>query len=366
MANQQYADQKCPLQFTKGEIDRAGDSIRHKVQGEARAEAIRKIQAFREFHLYPLMLLKNHLARTSKKVGRNIIVARRLKRLPTILDKLERPTLNGQQNNTIRVTTMQDVAGCRAIVKNKKQLIDLLKRLQQSRSVHQIINTRDYLTKPKDDGYGGIHLIYSCYSGQEAAHNWKGAKVEVQLRTELQHAWATSLEIIDTLKGMNLKTGREGHEDWREFFASAGRIVAHQEGLCLLEPKQLLQIRTELSVLEKKLNVMHEISRFAFGITYANHVRLTRRNGDGLYLITSPVQDLKKEGGFLNIKVYSYKRSESDVALRDLNRAELDDTIFQSVLVSVQNARTLRQAYPNFFGSTRDFTRFIRSNLVQI
>ena len=42
-------------------------------------------------------------------------------------------------------------------------------------------------------------------------------KIEIQLRTELQHAWATSLEIIDTLENIKLKTSNEGHEEWRRF-----------------------------------------------------------------------------------------------------------------------------------------------------
>lgn len=77
------------------------------------------IQNFRELHLYPLMLMKNHLARAAAKIDKKTIVARRLKRLSTIIDKLERPTLdNGKTSNAIRVTRMQDIGGCRAIVKN--------------------------------------------------------------------------------------------------------------------------------------------------------------------------------------------------------------------------------------------------------
>ncbi|MFA0046705.1 RelA/SpoT domain-containing protein [Vibrio sp. 10N.261.51.F11] len=366
MANQQYSDQKRPLAFTKGEIDRAGNNIRHRVETDERNKAIKKIQNFREFHLYPLILLKNHLSRTSRKVGKKIIVARRLKRLPTIIDKLERPTLDGQRPNSIRVTTMQDIAGCRAIVKNKKQLFGLKKRLEQSRSVHEIINTRDYLTCPKDDGYGGIHLIYSCYKGQDAEHEWKGAKVEVQLRTELQHAWATSLEIIDTLKGMNLKTSRDGHQNWRRFFALAGKLVAHHEGLCKVEPDELLQVRKELTALDEVLEVRREITRYVLGISFAHHKSVKKRNGDGLYLIMfpEPKVDEKSSEIQLNVQVATYSRKESELALARLNESELDDSILLSVLVSAPNARILKQAYPNYFGSTQQFTDFIKENLV--
>ncbi|MCS6233533.1 GTP pyrophosphokinase, partial [Shewanella baltica] len=127
MANGQYEDQKRPLTISKKQIEKAARSIRHGVDGAERIEAIEKIQSFREFHLYPLMLMKNHLIRTAKKVSPKVIVARRLKRLPTIINKLERETLDGKTANAIKLTRMQDIAGCRAIVKNKAELY-LLKK----------------------------------------------------------------------------------------------------------------------------------------------------------------------------------------------------------------------------------------------
>ncbi len=329
MASKQYIDQKRPLSFTKGVIDRAGDDIRHGVLGEDRVEAIKKIQNFREFHLYPLMLLKNHLLRTSNKVNKKIIVARRLKRLPTIVNKLERPTLDGITPNSIRVTTMQDIAGCRAIVKSTKQLFALKKRLESSRSVHQIINTRDYLTIPKEDGYGGIHLIYSCYKGHDDEHSWKGAKVEVQLRTELQHAWATSLEIIDTLMGMNLKTSKEGHLEWRRFFAISGRLVAHEEKLCELSDNELLELRNEITVLEQELEVRRNIARYSMAISFVGHKRIpkNKQSSNGMFLIMIPMPDLNrlKQNNELqlNVKIMNFNSKDSEIALEKLNESEL-------------------------------------------
>lgn len=214
MANGQYADQKRALDYSKNQINNAARDIRHGVEGQTRIEAIEKIQNFREFHLYPLMLLKNHLARISKKVSSKVVVARRLKQLSTIIDKLERPTLDGTSTNSIKMTRMQDIAGCRAIVRNTKELYALKERLEKSESVHRITHEKDYLSSPKESGYGGYHLIYSCYEGLAEEHPWKKASVEVQLRTQLQHAWATSLEIIDTLEDINLKTSIKGHDKW--------------------------------------------------------------------------------------------------------------------------------------------------------
>ncbi|HHP0489449.1 RelA/SpoT domain-containing protein [Vibrio harveyi] len=359
MANQQYNNQKKPLKYSKNSIDKAAKEIRHGIQGAERQDAIVKIQSFREFHLYPLMLLKNHLARTSNKVSNKIIVARRLKRLSTIIDKLERPTLDGQGSNAIKLTRMQDIAGCRAIVKNLTQLKKLQRKLEQSRSVHQIINTKDYLTCPKKSGYGGIHLVYSCYEGQKEGHEWKKAKVEVQLRTELQHAWATSLEIIDTLEHTKLKTRTEGDQKWRRFFELAGKLVAHEEKACRIEDeKELLQLRVELSDLNDELEVIAKLARYSMAITFTTEKENPKpfKNGQGFFLtcIHKPV-----DGKPPTVSVEFFPLKLSDQALKKLNESDLDTTILVAVLVAASDVRALKQAYPNYFGSTRKFRDFL-------
>lgn len=361
MANLQYKNQKKPLLVSKKEIDRAATSIRHGVTGEDRLVAIKTIQNFREFHLYPLMLLKNHLVRTSAKVSGKTNVARRLKRLSTIVDKLERTTLDGESVNAIKLTRMQDIAGCRAIVKDLKKLKALKERLEKSTSVHRIIKTRDYLI-PKPSGYGGVHLIYSCYEGQAELHEWKKAKVEVQLRTELQHAWATSLEIIDTLEQTNLKTSHDGHEKWREFFALAGKLVAHHETACIIEDqKKLNSLRVRLADLSNQLEVIPKIARYTLAINFATDKKILKRskNGQGMFLVKMYHPD--EEG--IRVTVEFFRLKDSDSALERLNEADLDETIAISALVSASDVRALKQAYPNYFGSTKKFVEFLEGQV---
>lgn len=58
MANHQYQNQKKSLNYSKKHIDRSATSIRNKIFGPERDLAIEAIQNFREYHLYPLMLIK--------------------------------------------------------------------------------------------------------------------------------------------------------------------------------------------------------------------------------------------------------------------------------------------------------------------
>lgn len=369
MANAIYQNQKICLRFSKNAIDNASRRIRIGCTDEERLESIKMIQNFREIHMYPLMLMKNHLARAAKSIDRNIIVARRLKRLATIIDKLERPTLDGKNNNAIRLTRMQDIGGCRAIVKNANQLIKLHQKLVVSRSAHKIIHTSDYLS-PKESGYGGVHLIYSCFENSEEENEWKKTKIEVQLRTKLQHSWATSLEIIDTLEQMNLKTSIDGHDEWREFFALAGKLVAHDDGFIKISPIDLDSHQKRLKELEVKLNVISKLLRFSLAIratTSPNNPYLKKKNV-GMCLISLEPNNIKKTTEkdkteiSLTLNVRAFKVNETHKALEALNEIELNKDIPLSVLLSTSDAKNLKKAYPNYFGSSNEFTNFIKKH----
>ncbi|WP_081007904.1 RelA/SpoT domain-containing protein [Vibrio alginolyticus] len=360
MGNKAYQSQKKSLEYTKGEIDRAAESIRKGCNQVEREGAIKAIQNFREVHLYPLMLMKNHVVRTANRVNKKIIVARRLKRLPTIINKLERSTLDGKTENKIKFTRMQDIGGCRAIVKDLEQLKKLKRKLESSKSVHTIIRTNDYLI-PKDSGYGGVHLIYSCFEGSESRTPWTKLKIEVQLRTELQHNWATSLEIIDIVEGLNLKTSTENHNSWRSFFSIAGKLVAHKEGALFLEKSQYNLYLLKLFRYEMELNALSVLGRSAIAINSAtNKANLGKfpKSSTGMFLL-----DYKFIDSHLEMRIRHFNSKNVDNALRELAKSEADKEINISVLLSSEDARNLKKAYPNYFGSTSEFMKFISNEI---
>ncbi|MBC3930071.1 RelA/SpoT domain-containing protein [Undibacterium curvum] len=361
MVNRVYESQKCSLRFSKKDISRAGHSIRHGCVDEERRHAIEKIQNYREIHLYPLMLIKNHIDSATKRVSKNATVVRRLKMLSTIIHKLERPTLDGQRENAIDLTRMQDIGGCRAIVANLRQLNELRERLGKSRSIHRITKTYDYLT-PKESGYGGVHLVYSCFSGAEIDSQWKNTKIEVQLRTELQHAWATSLEIIDTLENFNLKTSVDGHVEWRRFFKIAGILVAHKEGAVVLEQKLLDESIDELRLLETQLEVRKRLAKYnvAMRLTTGNaSLTIKKVRPDDLYLVRLFRVDESRFKG----TVTPYRARDKNEALQKLAESESSSDLVAAVIVSAKNVKNLKKAYPNYLGSTKVFRDFLVSYL---
>jgi ppGpp synthetase/RelA/SpoT-type nucleotidyltranferase len=370
MTNSVYQNQKVELRYSKSSVDKAAREIRHGCAGDLRADAIDKIQNFRETHMYPLMLIKNRLAKASKAIDEKIIVARRLKRLPTIIDKLERPTLDGKSSNAIKLTRMQDIGGCRAIVADLYQLDLLRSKLKKSRSVHKIKHEYDYLS-PKESGYSGVHLVYSCYDQSDDNNPWKKTKIEVQLRTELQHAWATSLEIIDVLEQTKLKTSMEDHVEWREFFAKSGKLVAHKEGAIELTEEDLQSYKARVYELDEKLEASTKLLKYTIAINVSTSGKNGLTKSKGMCLVYLDKKDFEEQGikdkkVSMTIRAKQYKTNESDNALNDLNEAEKNDDILFSVLLSTSDAKSLKKAYPNYFGSTSEFSQFIVSQTKSI
>lgn len=365
MANPIYQNQKKAMTYSKKQVSKAGRKLRKGATGTEAMEAIQKIQDFRASHSYPLTLIKNHIWRTAKKVDQNVLVARRLKRLPTILDKLRRPTLDGKTPNSLDVSRMQDIGGCRAIFDRPKDVYLLLEKLKVSRTVHSIVRCDDYIANPKPSGYRGIHLVYSCYeeAKDDEDADWKGHKIEVQIRSQYQHAWSTAIELVDLYEGTRLKTSTEGDDKWREFFrALSESMYPLERAMELPEDERTLDniFGPESTERDKKIKSYSE-SMDKVKVIGAELCVVEKLLGYTMAL-DSVVDNGKKNGVFV-LAIYQkeesftgdlrwFKDSQREAAIELYDKHELDSEVYQTVLVGAQGAGTLAQAYPNFFADT--------------
>ena len=140
------------------------------------------------------------------------MVSERLKRLDAIHLKLRRP-----ENRQMKLSTMQDVAGCRAVV-------DSLKAGRELASLYSKVS-HDYITTPKPDGYRSLHIVEHYEPRSDADERYRGCKIEIQIRSRLQHGWAAALETVDFVRKEKLKLGG-GDQDWRRFFILAASAIA--------------------------------------------------------------------------------------------------------------------------------------------
>ncbi len=148
--------------------------------------------------------LRYHVDKGGGRVGDRIEVTQRLKRMDTLIDKLGRQTGN--------VTQMHDIGGVRAVVPRPRQVYAVRRRLLKSWT---IVRERDYIAKPKSDGYRAVHLIVSR----------QGVPIEVQLRTVAQDVWANTVEEQGRELGVGLKFGAGG-ADLQGVFVSMAETLA--------------------------------------------------------------------------------------------------------------------------------------------
>jgi ppGpp synthetase/RelA/SpoT-type nucleotidyltranferase len=324
--------------------------------GVETAEDLEVIDNWRSAHSQPLQTIKMLLKGRAKAVDKDAIVAQRLKRLPSIRAKLKRESLRLQQ--------MQDLGGCRAIVKDMPALLALAGKFQESVEKdpkkdeyrrHQIEWQKNYVIDPKPDGYRGIHYVFSYQTGTQHLKCFEGLLIEVQIRTKLQHAWATAVEIVDTFTGQELKSALKtqiGDRSWRRFFALMGTAIAMRERAPLVPgtPTTATALRRELREYARRTDVRRVLSGLQAAV---QRIGTGTGSGTGAFV-------LELNADARSIRVTSFAASELEAAqqyLFDKERESKDQPSIQVVYVSVEKMDALKVAYPNYYLDTTLFLR---------
>lgn len=334
-----------PLHSKKA-VRRAGERIGKRLGTAAELEQAREMVGnFRSAHGYPLLAVTVNARARALAVSDDAIVARRLKRLPTIMDKLERyPDMN--------VTTMQDLGGCRVVFESVEDVEELVEALRSSkRTQNQIVRYYDYIREdpgPKTSGYRGVHLVYEYRASQQAFH---GLRVELQVRTALQHAWATAVETMDLFSNSGLKYGR-ADTDLERFFVVASSLMAVEEKTTLVPGAtgSLAALETELRSLETKVGAISRLE--GYNAIVSQHAHSNRRSALTL--------ELKRREQELTVTVHE-RIADAERRLAELEAR--DDDNLDAVLVNVSQIGQLESAYPNYYANSTAFTEFLRGHL---
>jgi Region found in RelA / SpoT proteins len=303
--------------------------------------ALQIINNWRASHQYPLNTFQVTLRRKARSLHSNVLVSQRIKRLDSIRRKLS--------TTTIQLHQMQDIGGCRAVVDRPQHVIRLRDLYAESRFGHVLKNEKDYIQQPKDDGYRSVHMIYR-YAGTENTHQYDNLQIEVQMRSTLQHAWATAVEAVGTFTKQALKW-RGGDADWHRFFVLMSSAMANIEKCQLVDgtPKTRKELAAQLRELSTQLRV-HDTLR-AYSLTL-NYVGGGLRQSDAKLLLVhmKPAENKVEVRGFRLRE--SQQANELYTALEEkIDPASAD----QAVLVSVDSLQALQRAYPNYFLDTARF-----------
>lgn len=182
-----------------------------------------------------------------------------------------------------------------------------------------------------------------------------GFHVELQLRTNLMHAWATAVEIVDTFAGTQIKTSSpdEMATDWDRYFALASAAMALAEGTPVPDgtPATEAGIRKAFD----GVNSGALTSRIA-GWSQTIHETSMRIHRGSYFLLELDIQNQ-------TIIVTQYSNpTEADIAYRQAELPDRGDA--DSVLVAGRSLSDIRHAYPNYFADTTRFTDFVHSFIV--
>jgi hypothetical protein len=332
-------------QYSKGQIDDAGDVlISPQSTYDEREEALVIINNWRACHNFPLNTFKMGLLGKTEKVDSKGLVAQRIKRLSSIKLKLERfPGM--------KLSRMQDIAGCRAIVSSVAN-VDALAALYKTKKgiKHELHREDDYIRNPKASGYRGVHLVYRYFSDRKETYN--GLSVEVQLRSQIQHNWATAVETAGMFVQQALKSS-QGEEAWLRFFSLMGSALAIREKSPTVPdtPAMITTLRKELRRFAKQIDVVNRLT------AYGQALKIAERPGQkkSRYFVVE-VDYVAKQ-----LKIRGYLPEQLQLATDDYAQTERRiSATNDAVLVSVDSINALRRAYPNYYLDTHAFIQLVR------
>lgn len=333
-------------QYTPQEVNAAGRALGQTafpVTSEEGQEALNVINNWRSSHAYPLNTFQITLRNRARRIERKVIIAQRAKRLDSIHRKL-------RAKSTMRMTQMQDIAGCRAVFSKLSDVYKLVDLYKSRQFDHKFRNEKDYISDPKPDGYRSYHLVYE-YVGSGPGVPYTNLRVEIQVRTQTQHAWATAVEAVGIFTKQALKSN-QGDADWLRFFSLMGTAISAIEGTPAVPntPATKADLLLELAPLAASLRARDMLRAYNTTLNTLGSAK------DAKYFIVELDPDENR------VTVRRFKAKESAEANRQYTQLESqipDESRRQVVLVSVADINALKRAYPNYFLDTATFSRLV-------
>jgi Region found in RelA / SpoT proteins len=339
------------FQYSMNEVKRAGEALRGDIPwDETRRDELLRIFSvannWMDTHLYPMVQLRHEVVGKIRKLKLEGITAARLKRMSSVRKKLRR--LN------TKLDQIQDLGGCRAVLRSIADAKKLFE-FYQTASKHHLHRPTDYVAHPKIGGYRSYHLMLRFQgNGRDAVYN--GRRVELQIRTRLQHSWATAVEAVGLFRCEDFKGG-EGDPDWLRLFDLMSSELAMAENCPEAEHLPGHRDRvTEIIELNRKLNALEVLEALRVAVRHTDWVQSAEQ--PKYYRIQF---DLKTR----QVVVQPHHGAITGVA--DQHAAEQSDALsgqstINTVFVEADRIEDLKDAYPNYFGDVEVFRR----NLLEV
>jgi hypothetical protein len=242
---------------------------------------------------------------------------------------------------------MQDIGGLRIVVNTIDEVnllrIELKKIEKHSNFKFTFINEKNYITNPPESGYRSIHMIYKYDKNIKLD---KQCNVEIQIRTQFQHYWATAVEVTGTYLNQPLKQGF-GEDKYLNIFKKISKLFVSLENR-QIDYKFIKEVRQDI----EKVELLQKLQNFNI---VSKHLE---KNAEGEYVL---LKMNFKEG---NVEISQYSSAKFEQANKDYLDIELknrNNKTVEIVLISIQDIKKLRQFYPNYFMDTTEFIKNINA-----
>lgn len=323
---------------SRSKIDKAGAilSDQSRDYDELALELDYVFEDYRKEHLEPLTRLTLELQAWLQSFEKNYFIAQRLKRRPQILRKLRRLS--------VRLTQLQDIGGCRIIVDKNPDVDEVLRFIRSrvsSSGFARIVRETDYRELGRDDtGYRALHLLLDV----------NNFKIELQIRSRIQHYWSESIERTSVIYGRRLKE-KEGDPIVLDYFK------AFSDALHTIETNRALSRDREIALEEKRKLSEDIIGRHSDARALGGHV-----NSD--IVRTMAETETNNPGGLNNwILVFNWTDGNfvawdivgrnADEAIEKYTRYERDfpeEDDYEVVLIGSSDISTVPQTHSHYFG----------------
>lgn len=353
----------------------AAGKILKELSGQQNSEEYRKqiliLDSWRHQHEEPAQIFFNKLVGIINKYP-DAMATYRLKRKESILKKLYR------NNGNFELGAMDDIAGCRAIVNSVSEVYEVYNEILNLKEAGEIDikKTKDYIENPEKSGYRSLHIIIKQTLKQEDID--RQYRIELQIRTKLQHYWSTAVEAMSEIDNVEYKDptlvseGNTRIQSCLQFFKVISKLFACCENNDdELKEELVNSVRTNDNFKE----IIKDLKAARNSVTI-NMQKNIAKSGEGLYLL-----ELSRETQELTIHSYTmdcvekaitnYNSKENSSISNEANKIQYDTEIdsgsvnkdltvekpdaqtsyitsINRVLIYAKNEDQLGDTYPNY------------------
>ncbi len=337
------------LQFSLQEVRAAGKRLKDDLSLDSEVNwrdthhVFAVANSWRDSHYFPMRSVYLSAAYRMRKIGIKGDMAARPKRMASIRRKL--------RESDIHLDRMQDIGGCRAILDDIAGVRSLIGEINEG-FPHRDRRQWPYIDEPKEDGYRSHHISFEFCPRIKEQSVYEGRRIEFQIRTRLQHSWATAIEAVSLFNGEDLKH-HHGNADWLRLFKLMSGEFAHVEG-CPIGPgvpNRPLRI-AEIKALEAKLDAISTLENIRTATTYAE----TYLYRDGKFFLIV----YNNDDHTVAVERYS-EILQLQARLATIER-QIEEGLTRSKVVTVEVSRVenLVRTYPNYFGDVGVFLNNLR------